>query len=628
MPGLGPSQRAPLPSLQAKMDGRPRIAIIGGGLAGISAAAAIKQSGNATPVVLEACSHIGGRVRHVGDGIELGAEYFHGSCAAAFQTANEFGLPMRQVFTAPHGDGGPDEEPCPSDGGVAFYYLRSEDRALRFDSADEAFSELNEALERLREYKEDRPDSESQSVGAFLRQQGVSPAMLGLAAASYSNTLGVGSALDSLPAAAIARLERLWEDDGHGDYRVADEEERRDADADGAARPRGLASLLAMLASGVDVRTGWAAAQVRQLAETSEFCVVASEDRSQPPVYADAIIVAVPVTVLQRRHLRFDPPLPPSQLAAIDSIAVQPACKVCLTFDRPPWPPSGPMAAEFAKHPVHSVLCEGMAIPELWFRDMRTTYNPVGEGSRGDLARRAECARCAGQANAWSACGFATGDYAAALMARAGSVASASAPGTRTTAVTDAAAEIMLRQLGTVLSRVARSVRHRLEGEREGERDLGGRGIQAGVAGGSAGRFLVPDMQMEDETALLTALRANLCTSHLIDWASEPFALGGYSAPSFGELAGARAAYRATACDGKIAFCGEATEDAMMTMSAAITSGRRAAAELLGRLADKTLTAAATTSTLPGPGGPKDLGKDGSCSGGQEQDGLRPRSRL
>ena len=246
-----------------------------------------------------------------------------------------------------------------------------------------------------------------------------------------------------LPAAAIARLERLWEDDGHGDYRVADEEERRDADADGAARPRGLASLLAMLASGVDVRTGWAAAQVRQLAETSEFCVVASEDRSQPPVYADAIIVAVPVTVLQRRHLRFDPPLPPSQLAAIDSIAVQPACKVCLTFDRPPWPPSGPMAAEFAKHPVHSVLCEGMAIPELWFRDMRTTYNPVGEGSRGDLARRAECARCAGQANAWSACGFATGDYAAALMARAGSVASASTPGTRTTAVTDAAAEIL-----------------------------------------------------------------------------------------------------------------------------------------------------------------------------------------
>ena len=204
-------------------------------------------------------------------------------------------------------------------------------------------------------------------------------------------------------------------------------------------------------------------------------------------------------------------------------------------------------------------------------------------------------------------------------MARAGSVASASAPGTRTTVVTDAAAEVLLRQLATVLSRVARSVRHRLEGEREGE---------AGVAGGSAGRFLVPDMQMEDETALLMALRANLRTSHLIDWASEPFALGGYSAPSFGELAGARAAYRATACDGKIAFCGEATEDAMMTMSAAITSGRRAAAELLGRLADKTLTAAAATSTLPGPAGPKDLGKDGSCSGGQEQDGLRPRSRL
>ena len=36
----------------------------------------------------------------------------------------ELNLPVRQVFTAAHGDGGPDEAPCESDGGIAFYYQR------------------------------------------------------------------------------------------------------------------------------------------------------------------------------------------------------------------------------------------------------------------------------------------------------------------------------------------------------------------------------------------------------------------------------------------------------------------------------------------------------------------------
>ena len=95
---------------------------------------------------------------------------------------------------------------------------------------------------------------------------------------------------------------------------------------------------------------------------------------------------------------------------------------------------------------------------------------------------------------------------------------------------------------------------------------------------------------------MLSALRARLCHSEVMDWSAEPWALGGYSAPSFGEVAGARAAYRQPACDGLVAFCGEATEDACMTMSAAIESGRRAARQVLARLQH-----AQPASTLRGP---------------------------
>lgn len=51
----------------------PVVAIIGGGLAGLAAAARVRDSGIARPVILEAADFIGGRVRQSDDGeVELG----------------------------------------------------------------------------------------------------------------------------------------------------------------------------------------------------------------------------------------------------------------------------------------------------------------------------------------------------------------------------------------------------------------------------------------------------------------------------------------------------------------------------------------------------------------------------
>ena len=113
--------------------------------------------------------------------------------------------------------------------------------------------------------------------------------MMALAAASYSNTLGVGTAIDSLPLDSISKLEGLWLSDGEGDYRIDEEEEK-----DGGAC--GLGRLCARLAEGIDVRTDWAAASVTQA--NNKKVAVASVNGLV--VEADVVIVAVPVAVLQK----------------------------------------------------------------------------------------------------------------------------------------------------------------------------------------------------------------------------------------------------------------------------------------------------------------------------------------
>ena len=62
---------------------------------------------------------------------------------------------------------------------------------------------------------------------------------------------------------------------------------------------------------------------------------------------------------------------------------------------------------------------------------------------------------------------------------------------------------------------------------------------------------------------------------------------------AFGEASGARREYRKLEGGGRLAFAGEASQEAMMTMNAALDSGRRAAVQLLaggaigGRTASK-----------------------------------------
>ena len=195
------------------------VAIIGGGLAGLAAARQLRHAG-INPIVLEASDRLGGRIRQGtttdGDTYEQGGEFFHGGEASAHALAHTARLPTARVFTAAHGDGGPDDEPAP-DGGHALYWLGKEGPCLRYDSSHASFRRLNELLGGLSELAV--PTDDRLSLEDYLRER-VPAEMLPLARASYSNTLGAGAALGGMPLAAVAALEQRWLADGEGDFRL------------------------------------------------------------------------------------------------------------------------------------------------------------------------------------------------------------------------------------------------------------------------------------------------------------------------------------------------------------------------------------------------------------------------
>ena len=95
-----------------------------------------------------------------GEHIELGAEFLHGGDSTSKRVSDCLGLPSTRVFTAAHGDGGPDDQPAP-DGGSALYHLRAQDLCLSWDSDDPGFRALGEALGNLSELSVAADDSRS-----------------------------------------------------------------------------------------------------------------------------------------------------------------------------------------------------------------------------------------------------------------------------------------------------------------------------------------------------------------------------------------------------------------------------------------------------------------------------------
>jgi monoamine oxidase len=79
------------------MSNRYQVAVIGAGIAGLTAARLLAEAGNSV-VLLEAQDRVGGRIRTIRDAgglpIELGAEFVHGEPQPTLALAREAGVTL------------------------------------------------------------------------------------------------------------------------------------------------------------------------------------------------------------------------------------------------------------------------------------------------------------------------------------------------------------------------------------------------------------------------------------------------------------------------------------------------------------------------------------------------------
>lgn len=260
-----------------------KVTVIGAGLAGLAAARSLTDRGIAV-VVVEARDRIGGRTHTVdldGTPVDLGASWIHGATGNPLvDLAREAGV--RTVPFDYDNEVGADED-------ALDWFDELTDEALRADDPDA------------------RPLSE-------LLPDALTPGQRWCLATEVAGEFGAEPR-----ELAIAALDEGIELRG-GDVLL-----------DGGYEP-----LVAHLARGLDVRLGWEVARVRTGADGSGATVEATDGRT---IESDAVILTVPLGVLQAGSLAFDPPLPAETLAAIDSLGVGLLDKLWLSFDEVFWNP-------------------------------------------------------------------------------------------------------------------------------------------------------------------------------------------------------------------------------------------------------------------------------------------------
>jgi hypothetical protein len=269
----------------------------------------------------------------------------HGTSTVLNALINELGEPLQPLFIWAQGDGGPLSHPV--NGGYAMYYLGKEKKALRYDvteTEDADFVRCNSVLADLCEHANDpRTSTDTRSLEAWLRDEGVAERMMSMANAGYANTLC--SDMSNLSFASAAKCEVGWEQDGDGsDFRLLNS----------------MAVVINHLKQGVQIHTN---------------TPVTSVDFSEPVIRVSAgsrvyecgrVVVTVPVSILRDGDIAFNPPLPATKLSALNGIKMNRAMKVLLKFSRP-FQPTG----------LHGMICADCDIPECWFREARAADGQV-----------------------------------------------------------------------------------------------------------------------------------------------------------------------------------------------------------------------------------------------------------
>ncbi len=302
---------------------RGRVAVVGGGLAGIAAALDLADGGAAV-TVLEVRPRLGGAAYSFErDGLWLdnGQHVFLRCCEAYRALLERLGSAEDTVLQerlslpvlAPGG-----REACLSRTALpAPLHLASSLLRYRHLSVLERLSAARVAL-ALRRVDPDDPAADQRSFGAWLNEHGQSPrALEAMWELIGRPTLNLRAEQASLAQAAFVFRVGLLERADAGDLGYA---------RIPLGRIHGDAAIRTLRQAGVEVRLGWRAEQIQTVGQ-GEFEVIGARDR----FIADALVLAVP-------HERAVSLLPPGALpdaARLTELGTSPIVNLHVIYDRP-----------------------------------------------------------------------------------------------------------------------------------------------------------------------------------------------------------------------------------------------------------------------------------------------------
>ena len=367
--------------------------IIGAGISGLKTAHTLihsHQLPKENVLLLDAQDYIGGRVKQItefipGTKIDVGAEFLHGDKTELTKFAEETKQPLRKIFCWAHGDGGPLSSPVEK--GYGLYFIqdeKGESRLLRYDAKDADFQQTNAILHHLSQLNP-KDYSDFHSLDDYLRGKGLSPEMLEMANAGFSNTLCTSSKQLSLK--RCIQWENMWHgNDGNeskevekgssgseGGEKQEEEEEEHDftfVNSFGCLVDHLKKDLQIELNSAVShidytlpLVSGVSSHHKNHLPELIKLTTV-----DGIPYYAKSIVITSSPHVMKSSSsssplMTFEPPLSHEIQEALETTQMNPIVKVILKFSKLPWPQD-----------LHGMIMantkpnQNFVLPEMWFR--------------------------------------------------------------------------------------------------------------------------------------------------------------------------------------------------------------------------------------------------------------------